>query len=97
MGGKITLLVTLPGEPLLELGWEVYNDTLKMGFDTTFLCGYSNNHMGYFATPNEYDLGGYESQMTFWGRDTSEKIRAGCKHVATQIKPTKKSAQLISA
>jgi len=97
MGGKITLLVTLPGEPLLELGWEVYNDTLKMGFDTTFLCGYSNNHMGYFATPNEYDLGGYESQMTFWGRDTSEKIRAGCKYVATQIKPTKKSEQLISA
>lgn len=53
----MTLLVTLPGEPLVELGWQVYNDTLKLGFDNTFLCGYTNNHMGYFATPNEYGMG----------------------------------------
>ena len=104
-------MVTLPGEPLLELGWEVYNDTLKMGFDTTFLAGYSNNHMGYFATPNEYgrctsfflfqfsstsnfaDVGGYESQLSFWGRDTAELIRAGCSMVASQIKPTMKKAK----
>jgi len=89
IAGKTTLMVTLPGEPLVELGWQVYNDTLKMGFDNTFLCGYSNNHMGYFATPNEYDIGGYESQLTFWGRDTAEKVRAGCSLVASQIKPTK--------
>jgi len=85
--GNHTLMVTLPGEPLVELGWQVYNDTLKMGFDNTFLCGYTNNHMGYFATPNEYDIGGYESQMTFWGRDTAEKIRASCAQVASQVKP----------
>jgi len=83
--GKSTIMVTLPGEPLLELGWWVRNDTKNLGFDQTFLLGYSQNHMGYFATPNEYDWGGYESQLTFWGIDTAEKIRRGCYAVATLV------------
>lgn len=44
------------------MGWRggrwVRNDTQAMGFDRTFLAGYSNSHMGYFATPDEYDIGG---------------------------------------
>jgi len=91
VNGKNTLLVTLPGEPLVELGWQVRNDTQDMGFDDTFLCGYSNSHMGYFATPNEYDVGGYESQLSFWGRYTAELVRSGCDTVASQVKPSAKS------
>jgi hypothetical protein len=52
--GKKSIMVTMPGEPLIELGWIVRNDTAALGFDNTFLMGYSNSHMGYFATPNEY-------------------------------------------
>jgi len=89
---KSTIFVTLPGEPLLELGWWVRNDTLDLGFNQTFLCGYSNSHMGYFAPPDEYDWGGYESQLTFWGIGTAAMIRGGCKTVATQVKPSKKPA-----
>lgn len=33
--------------------------------------------MGYFAPPDEYDIGGYESQLTFWGIDTAVKVRYG--------------------
>jgi len=86
--GKSTVLVTLPGEPLLELGWWVRNDTLDLGFDQTFLCGYSNSHMGYFATPDEYDIGGYESQLTFWGIDTAAMVRNGSRTVSSQVRPT---------
>jgi len=75
---KNVVMVTMPGEALLELGWQIRNDTLNLGYDQTFLLGYSNNHMGYFATPNEYDIGGYESQLTFWGINTSNHIRQGC-------------------
>jgi len=60
-------------------------------FDQTLLLGYSNGHMGYFATPNEYNWGGYESQLTFWGEHTADKIRGGCKGVAQQVKPAKKA------
>eukprot|EP01100_Stratorugosa_tubuloviscum_P003848 TRINITY_DN1936_c0_g2_i1.p1 TRINITY_DN1936_c0_g2~~TRINITY_DN1936_c0_g2_i1.p1 ORF type:complete len:480 (-),score=253.66 TRINITY_DN1936_c0_g2_i1:80-1519(-) len=85
INSKDAVFVTLPGEPLLELGWWVRNDTLDLGFDTTFLCGYANNHMGYFATPDEYDIGGYESELTFWGIDTADKVRQGCYLVAEQV------------
>jgi len=87
--GKENIIVSMPGEPLLNLGWWVRNDTKDMGFDNTFLAGYSNSHMGYFATPLEYDIGGYESQLTLWGIDTAVKVRQGCKTVALQVKPTK--------
>jgi hypothetical protein len=33
------------------------------------------------------DVGGYESQLTLWGRDTAEQIRAGCKTAAIQVIP----------
>jgi len=82
-----TVFVSMPGEPLVELGWMVRNDTQDLGFEQTFLCGYTNSHMGYFATPNEYDFGGYESELTLWGVDTALMIRAGCKSVAGQLAP----------
>lgn len=83
-----TLMVTLPGEPLLQLGWEVRNDSMDLGFNNTLLAGYSNNHMGYFATPNEYEVGGYESLLTMWGEFTAERMRESCKKVAEQVKPS---------
>jgi len=43
--------------------------------------------MGYFATPREYDIGGYESQLTFWGIDTSNMIRSGCYKAASPLAP----------
>jgi len=94
LNGNITVMVTVPGESLVELGWQIYNDTLKMGFDSTFICGYTNNYMGYFAPPNEYDIGGYESQLSFWGRNTAEIVRASVSTVALRIKPQKKAISI---
>lgn len=41
----------------------------------------------YFATPNEYQVGGYEATLTLWGIDTAEKIRAACHYTAHKISP----------
>jgi len=87
INGKNVGMVTIPGEALIEVGWWIRNATEKLGFDHTFLLGYSNNHMGYFATPNEYEWGGYESEMTFWGIGTAAKIRDSCLTVAKQVQP----------
>jgi len=87
-GIKNTVFVTVPGEALVELGWWIRNDTLKLGFQETFILGYSQNHMGYFATPDEYDIGGYESQLTLWGIQTAEKIREGCYGAAIKVLPS---------
>jgi len=87
INGVSTVAVSIPGEALVELGWWIRNDTLDLGFNQTFLTGYSNAHMGYFATPDEYDVGGYESQLTFWGIDTASRIRDACKSVAQAVVP----------
>jgi len=86
-GNNHTLFVTIPGEALSGLGWEIRNDSAALGFTTTLLSGYSNDHMGYFATGQEYDVGGYESELTFWGYNTSVLVRNACKLVATQVAP----------
>lgn len=83
--GKSSLMVTMPGEPLSELGNEVRADGTSLGFDHVLLAGYSNNHMGYFCTPDEYDIGGYESQLTFWGINTSKKVRDACHSVSSKL------------
>jgi len=85
LNGQHNVIVTIPGEALHDLGWEIRNDTKKLGFNQTFLFGYSNNHMGYFATPREYIVGGYESELTFWGIDTAEKVRKGVYDVASKV------------
>jgi len=87
IGKNNTAIFTVPGEALTEVGWWLRNDTKKMGFDVTLFAGYSQNHMGYFASPREYDIGGYESQLTMWGYDTAVRIRASVNTVLNKIKP----------
>ena len=36
-----TLFVSMPGEPLVELGNQVRRDAKALGFSNAFLCGYS--------------------------------------------------------
>eukprot|EP00753_Platysulcus_tardus_P013097 PLAT3615.5.p1 GENE.PLAT3615.5~~PLAT3615.5.p1 ORF type:complete len:483 (-),score=237.58 PLAT3615.5:182-1630(-) len=81
IGGTSKIMVTLPGEALEELGKQIRGDSQGMGFawEDTYLLGYSNNHLGYFTTPNEYLVGGYESQLSFWGLQTGERVRAAAK------------------
>jgi len=81
-----TFVGTVPGEPILELGWWLRNDTQDAGFTHTILAGYSNNHMGYFCTPNEYDVGGYESQLTMWGYDTAITVRNAFRLVMSLVR-----------
>jgi len=85
LGGNSTVMVTIPGEALVELGWQIRNDSLDLGFDQTFLLGYSNNYLMYFATPNEYDIGGYESVLTLWGINTSALVRNGCYQAMSKL------------
>ncbi len=85
VGGKRCVFVTCPGEAIVELGWQVRNDTQKLGYSDTFFVGYSQNHMGYFTTPNEYEIGGYEAQLTLWGITTSARIRDGMYSVASLL------------
>jgi hypothetical protein len=52
-----TAIVGNPGELFSEIGAEVRK---RSPFATTIFAGYSQGVLGYVATPNEYQFGGYE-------------------------------------
>jgi len=80
-------IVTIPGEAIVEIGWEIRNNTQKMGFTNTFLFGYSNNHMGYITNALEYNVGGYESVLTLWGIGEGAKMVEEISAVAAMVAP----------
>ncbi|HLF92194.1 MAG TPA: neutral/alkaline non-lysosomal ceramidase N-terminal domain-containing protein [Planctomycetota bacterium] len=51
-----------PGEPCVELGLE-----LKRSFPGSWILGLANDHLGYFLTEEEYQKGGYEKGVSFYG------------------------------
>lgn len=85
-GGVTTAIATIPGEAIQELGFNVRDDIAALGFNQSIILGYAQAHMGYFTTAREYVLGGYESELSFWGVHTGDKIRAGCDTVLNQLK-----------
>jgi len=80
-----TLMSTIPGEAIVELGWWLRNDSIKLGFDQNFLLGYTNNYLGYLTTPREYLVGGYEAMLTLFGIDSADKIRRSVYEVSQQV------------
>jgi len=59
----------------------------KLGFQNSFFFGYSNNHLGYFCTEEEYEEGGYESMMSFYGIKTGTIIRQQMNKAMNLVKP----------
>ncbi len=58
------------------------------------LLGYTNNYLFYFTTPREYDVGGYEPQMSLWGRYDGERMREQAAAAARLVAPPGRLALL---
>jgi hypothetical protein len=86
VAGQDHMIVTVPGEALTELGKQIKSNADDLGFAKTSIFGYSNNHLGYFATANEYEVGGYESVLSFWGEGTAELVRQGALNAMSKLK-----------
>ena len=52
------LLLTMPGEPMVEYGLKLEKDIADRAIP--IIIGYANGHVGYIATSDSYDVGGYE-------------------------------------
>jgi hypothetical protein len=59
--GDDIALVAMPGEPFVEIGLRVKE---KSPFQYTLFSGYSNIGWAYVPTPQAYELGGYEVEVT---------------------------------
>ena len=52
------LLLTMPGEPMVEYGLKL--ETAIADRAIPIIIGYANGHVGYIATTDSYEVGGYE-------------------------------------
>jgi hypothetical protein len=86
IAGQDHVIVTVPGEALTELGYQIKNNAHEIGFPKISIFGYANSHLGYFAPADEYEIGGYESVMSFWGEGTAELVRQGALEAMSKLK-----------
>ena len=52
------LLLTMPGEPMVEYGFKLEAAIADRAIP--IIIGYANGHVGYIATSDAYEVGGYE-------------------------------------
>jgi hypothetical protein len=59
--------VTMPGEPVTALGREI-KDAARNRFPHVFVAGVSNDYLGYFVRPDDYERKGYVTCAAVYGR-----------------------------
>ena len=64
---------TMPGELTVMLK-KYLLDHSPVAADHTIIFGYSQGHVGYMLTPEDWLTGGYEPSITFWGPLEAEHI-----------------------
>ncbi len=80
-----TVLVSIPGEPITEIGWDVKARAKAKGFAHAFVLALANDHGGYFTTLAEYQRGEYEGQATLYGPLTGQVVVDSADSVMTQV------------
>lgn len=68
------LLLAAPGEPSVQMGRrfeDAVRPHLPRGVRDTVVVGLANDYLGYFTTPEEYDMQHYEGGHTVFGKWTS--------------------------
>jgi hypothetical protein len=82
-----SVLSSIPGEAIHQIGREIKAEGTRLGFDHTFVMGLANGHMAYITTEQEYDVGGYEAFGTLFGRDTGSRVVQHCAQMLRAIQP----------
>ncbi|MBL8086680.1 MAG: hypothetical protein JNM85_01260 [Chthonomonas sp.] len=68
------VLLGVPGEPSAELGRQLELMGRNRGFAGVVVVSHVNGWAGYMLLPEDYDRGGYEATLNFYGRDFSSRL-----------------------
>lgn len=82
-----TVLATVPGEPIRDLGLAIKDEGRRLGFDRTWCAALTNGHMAYITTPDEFRYGGYEALATMYGADTGARVYDAAAKALAGVKP----------
>lgn len=79
-------LLGVPGEPTGALGLRIRAYGEKLGFKSVLVCSHVNGWIGYILMPEDYDRGGYESQLAFNGRDEALRVEESADRALDALK-----------
>jgi hypothetical protein len=79
------LIVGAPGELIAELGLNIKADLLGRGIKYPVIGGLANEWISYILSEEEYHKGGYESSVSFYGKDLGAVIVAGMMETAIPL------------
>ncbi|MBI3911142.1 MAG: neutral/alkaline non-lysosomal ceramidase N-terminal domain-containing protein [Armatimonadetes bacterium] len=68
------LLVAIPGEMIVELGDRIKVHARAQGWKAPLIIGLANDHLGYLLTQAEYEKGGYEARISFFGPTFGDEL-----------------------
>jgi hypothetical protein len=71
--GKLAV-VGIPGEPTSVLGKTISAFGKSLGFTSVLVTSHVNGWMGYILAPDDYDRGGYEASLSFYGREEGNLV-----------------------
>jgi neutral ceramidase len=67
-------IVGVPGEPTSILGRRIAKAGRALGFSNVLVLSHCNGWMGYILDPHDYDAGGYEATLSFYGREEGDRV-----------------------
>ena len=71
------LIVGVPGELICSLGLKIKEQLRRGGAKIPVIGGLANEWISYILSPDEYDQGGYEASVSFYGRGLGPVIVKG--------------------
>jgi len=71
--GKLAI-VGIPGEPTSVLGRRIGDFGHKLGLRDVLVLSHCNGWIGYILSGPDYDDGGYEATLSFYGRDEGDRV-----------------------
>lgn len=79
------LIVGAPGELIAELGLNIKDNLLIRGIKYPVIGGLANQWISYILSEKEYYKGGYESSVSFYGKDLGDVIVRGMMETAIPL------------
>ncbi len=71
------MIIGAPGEIIAELGLATKNELRNLGVKNPVIGGIANEWLSYILTVEEYEKGGYESSVSFYGPGLGQVIYDG--------------------
>lgn len=71
--GKVAIL-GIPGEPTAALGRTLRLYGLGLGFSSVWVLSHAGGWIGYVLEAEDYERGGYEATLSFYGRGLGERV-----------------------